>query len=118
MTSIGTGVKEIRVRDEAGIFRMIYFATRPEGMYVLHCFQKKSHKRADRIWNWRKNDLRRLQGEVMRVNKVADSEHGPRHVTAAGRSVFHDLFPAEKAAEMEMRAQLLMGLNSGWKSAA
>jgi predicted XRE-type DNA-binding protein len=46
----------------------------------------------------------------MRVKKVADSEHGPRHVTAAGRSVFCDLFPAEKAAEMEMRAMLLMGL--------
>jgi predicted XRE-type DNA-binding protein len=46
----------------------------------------------------------------MRVKKVAGSEHGPRHVTPAGRSVFYDLFPAEKAAEMEMRAQLLMGL--------
>jgi phage-related protein len=32
MTGIGTGVKEIRVRDEAGIFRMIYLATRPEGV--------------------------------------------------------------------------------------
>jgi hypothetical protein len=47
----------------------------------------------------------------MRVKKVANSEHGPRHVTPAGRSVFYDLFPAEKAAEMEMRAQLLMGLD-------
>ncbi len=46
----------------------------------------------------------------MRIKKVADSEHGPRHVTAAGRSVFYDLFPSEKAAEMEMRAKLLMGL--------
>jgi predicted XRE-type DNA-binding protein len=46
----------------------------------------------------------------MRVKKVADSEHGPRHVTPGGRSVFYDPFPAEKAAEMEMRAQLLMGL--------
>ena len=46
----------------------------------------------------------------MRVKKDADSEHGPRHVTSAGRSVFYDLFPAEKAAEMEMRAMLLMGL--------
>ena len=46
----------------------------------------------------------------MRVKKVAGNVHGPRHVTPAGRSVFHDLFPAEKAAEMEMRAQLLMGL--------
>ncbi|MGC2030633.1 MAG: XRE family transcriptional regulator [Steroidobacteraceae bacterium] len=46
----------------------------------------------------------------MRAKKVASSEHGPRHVTPAGRSVFYDLFPAEKAAELKMRAQLLMGL--------
>jgi hypothetical protein len=31
-------------------------------------------------------------------------------VTPGGRSVFYDLFPAEKAAELEMRAQLLWGL--------
>ena len=31
-------------------------------------------------------------------------------MTPAGRSVFYDLFPAERAAELEMRAQLLMGL--------
>jgi phage-related protein len=30
MTSVGPGVREIRVRDEAGIFRIIYLATRPE----------------------------------------------------------------------------------------
>jgi len=46
----------------------------------------------------------------MRVRKVTDREHGARHVTPAGRSVFYDLFPPEKAAEMEMRAQLLIGL--------
>jgi predicted XRE-type DNA-binding protein len=46
----------------------------------------------------------------MRVRKVTDGEHGPRHVTPARRSVFYDLFPPEKAAEMEMRAQLLIGL--------
>jgi predicted XRE-type DNA-binding protein len=43
------------------------------------------------------------------------SAHEPRHVTPAGRSVFYDLFPAEKAAEMEMRAQLLMGLEQWLK---
>jgi phage-related protein len=42
MTSVGAGVKEIRVRDDAGAFRMVYLATRPEGVYVLHCFQKKA----------------------------------------------------------------------------
>ena len=46
----------------------------------------------------------------MRAKKPARSAHGPRHLTPAGRSVFYDLFPAEKAAEMEIRAQLLIGL--------
>ena len=46
----------------------------------------------------------------MKSKKTANNEHGPRHVTPAGRSVFYDLFPAERAAEMEIRAQLLMGL--------
>lgn len=46
----------------------------------------------------------------MRVKTVSKGAHGPRHVTPAGRSVFHDLFPAEIAAELHMRAQLLMAL--------
>ena len=44
MTTVGAGVKEIRVRDAAGVFRVIYVATRPEGIYVLHCFQKKTQR--------------------------------------------------------------------------
>ena len=46
----------------------------------------------------------------MRSKKVANSEDGPRHVTPVGRSVFYGLFPAERAAKIEIRAQLLMGL--------
>lgn len=46
----------------------------------------------------------------MRASKGTDRDHGRRHVTPTGRSVFHDIFPAEKAAEMEIRAQLLIGL--------
>ena len=44
MTSVGPGVREIRVREEAGSFRIIYLATRLEGVYVLHCFQKKTRR--------------------------------------------------------------------------
>jgi len=45
MPNIGPGVREIRVRA-GGAFRIIYLATRPEGVYVLHCFQKKSQQTA------------------------------------------------------------------------
>lgn len=44
MTSVGPGVREIRVREASGAFRVIYLATRPEAIYVLHCFQKKSQQ--------------------------------------------------------------------------
>jgi phage-related protein len=45
MQSIGPGVREVRV-NTGGAFRIIYLATRPEGVYVLHCFQKKTQKTA------------------------------------------------------------------------
>jgi phage-related protein len=43
MPSVGPGVAELRVRAD-GAFRVVYLATRPEGVYVLHCFQKKAQK--------------------------------------------------------------------------
>ncbi len=48
MTTIGMGVKEIRIRDEAGAFRVIYVAKFADTVYVLHCFQKKTQKTAKR----------------------------------------------------------------------
>lgn len=44
MKTVGAGVKEIRIRDATGAYRVIYLATRPEAVYVLHCFQKKTDK--------------------------------------------------------------------------
>jgi phage-related protein len=42
MPSVGAGVREVRIRDQAGAFRVIYLMTRPEAVYVLHAFQKKT----------------------------------------------------------------------------
>src|SRR6266480_7470573 len=44
MKTVGAGVNEIRVREASGAYRVIYLATRPEAVYVLHCFQKKAQK--------------------------------------------------------------------------
>lgn len=44
MSAVGAGVCELRIRDAVGAFRAIYLATRPEGVYVLHAFQKKTQK--------------------------------------------------------------------------
>jgi phage-related protein len=48
MPTVGVGVREIRVRDEAGAFRVLYVAKFAEAVYVLHCFQKKAQKTAAR----------------------------------------------------------------------
>ena len=45
---IGPSVREIRVRHEAGAFRVIYVATFAEAVYVLHAFQKKTRRTAKR----------------------------------------------------------------------
>ncbi|EYU13713.1 type II toxin-antitoxin system RelE/ParE family toxin [Photorhabdus aegyptia] len=42
LTIVGVGVREIRVRDENGIYRAMYIAKFEEAVYVLHCFQKKT----------------------------------------------------------------------------
>lgn len=42
MKSVGRGVYEIRIRDDTGAFRVIYIASLPEAVYVLHAFQKKT----------------------------------------------------------------------------
>jgi phage-related protein len=42
MRSVGAGVREIRVRDESGAYRVLYIAKFEDAVYVLHCFQKKT----------------------------------------------------------------------------
>jgi phage-related protein len=44
MTAIGVGVQEIRIRDAAGAFRVIYVAKFANAIHVLHCFQKKTQQ--------------------------------------------------------------------------
>ena len=48
MPPIGGGVREIRVRERAGAFRVIYVATFADAVYVLHAFQKKTRQTAKR----------------------------------------------------------------------
>lgn len=39
---VGAGVREIRIKEANGIYRVMYVAKFHEAIYVLHCFQKKS----------------------------------------------------------------------------
>jgi phage-related protein len=63
MTTVGPGACEIRVRDQAGAFRVIYVASFEDAVYVLHAFQKKSRKTSQtdvKLARRRYNDARDL----------------------------------------------------------
>jgi len=51
MQSIGRGVREIRLEDRAGAFRVIYIATFADAIFVLHAFQKKKRATPKRDLN-------------------------------------------------------------------
>ena len=44
LATVGPGACEIRVRDVAGAFRVIFVAKFADAVYVLHAFQKKTQK--------------------------------------------------------------------------
>ena len=46
MSSIGAGVREIRIKESTGIYRVIYIASFKNAVYALHAFKKKTNKTA------------------------------------------------------------------------
>jgi len=64
MTTIGKGVREIRIRDAAGAFRIIYVAKFADAIYVLHCFQKKTQKTSKADLNKAEKRYRDLTKEL------------------------------------------------------
>jgi phage-related protein len=42
MSTVAPGVREIRIRDDSGAFRVLYVAKFEDAIYVLHCFRKKT----------------------------------------------------------------------------
>ena len=66
MTTIGQGVREIRVRDKAGAFRVIYVAQFAEAVFVLHCFEKKSQRTSRQDIDLATHRYRELVKEVKR----------------------------------------------------
>ena len=44
MQSVGSGVRELRIRDRGGAFRVMYLATLADRIVVLHAFQKKAQR--------------------------------------------------------------------------
>ena len=61
MNAIGPGVRELRIRDRAGAFRVIYLAALPDRVVVLHAFQKRTQRTAKQDIDLAAKRFRELQ---------------------------------------------------------
>lgn len=61
MAAIGPGVREIRVRDATGAYRIVYVASFAEAIYVRHAFQKKTQRTSPRDLALAHSRLRELK---------------------------------------------------------
>jgi len=63
MPSVGLGVSEIRVRDEAGIYRVFYYLKVKDKVLIFHAFTKKSQATPKDEINLGKSRLSKLLQE-------------------------------------------------------
>jgi phage-related protein len=60
LPQIGKGINELRLRDQNGIYRIIYKCKVNECVYVIHAFKKKTQKIPEKEINLIKNRLKGL----------------------------------------------------------
>ena len=58
---VGAGVREIRIKETSGAFRVMYVTKFAESIYVLHAFQKKTQKTEKRDINLAKQRYKEIQ---------------------------------------------------------
>lgn len=63
MQTVGPGVREIRVREASGAFRIIYLATVEDRVLVLHAFQKKTQATSKKDLDLAARRLKRWKAE-------------------------------------------------------
>ncbi|ESZ32871.1 type II toxin-antitoxin system RelE/ParE family toxin [Mesorhizobium sp. M0751] len=63
MQIVGAGVREIRVREASGAFRVIYLATLEDRVLVLHAFQKKAQATSKKDLDLAAQRLKRWKAE-------------------------------------------------------
>ncbi|MER8548562.1 type II toxin-antitoxin system RelE/ParE family toxin [Mesorhizobium sp. M1169] len=63
MQIVGAGVREIRVREASGAFRVIYLSTLEDRVLVLHAFQKKAQATSKKDLDLAAQRLKRWKAE-------------------------------------------------------
>ena len=68
MSTVGSGCREIRMRDPGGTYRVFYVAVMDDVVYVLHCFQKRTQRTA-------KSDLDLSKQRFKEMKKIERKRH-------------------------------------------
>jgi hypothetical protein len=92
--------------------RVFYVATRPEALYVLHAFEKKTQKTSV-------HDLRIGRERFRALRKLGSSmtKKSPVRVTPSTGTVFRDLgFSREESEHLLVRADLLIKVQKAIES--
>ena len=63
MPSVAQGVHELRIRDSAGIYRILFYTKSAQGVLVIHAFVKKTPKMPRHELELAKRRLRELLNE-------------------------------------------------------
>ena len=69
MESVGSGVWELKERDERKWYRVMYLARIDNVVYVLHCFEKQSRKTDRRDLETAKERLTRVRQRLQQQLK-------------------------------------------------
>jgi predicted XRE-type DNA-binding protein len=109
MTSIGAGVREIRVRDEAGAFRVLYVGPGGGHLRPAHLPEKDAKDGKPRLGS----------GD----RQIAANPQGDEKMTKEPVQTFASVWDAleetpEESAHMRLRSELMMavhGVVEGWK---
>ena len=64
MAQVGSGVREIRIRDKDNNYRGIYVTNIGDAVYVLHVFRKKSQKTPTQDIKKAKSRLKALRAQL------------------------------------------------------
>jgi phage-related protein len=73
MTSVGSGVFELRDQDARAWYRVIYLSRVRDVIHVLHCFEKKSRETPAK-----EIDVARQRLRAVRARMIREKKHGKR----------------------------------------
>ncbi len=69
MSSVGSGVFELRDRDERAWYRVIYLSRVRDVIHVLHCFEKKSRETPLKEINTARQRLKAVRARMIQEKK-------------------------------------------------